>query len=48
MFGTVWRLHCEKQVTTPSLAEAGHKGFADEDQLAYAIVEQRAIFTQRA
>lgn len=31
-----------------SVAEAGHKGFADEDQLAYAIVEQRAIFTHNA
>lgn len=28
-----------------SVAEAGRKGFTDEDQLAHATVEQRAIFT---
>jgi hypothetical protein len=31
-----------------SVAEIGRKGFSDEDQLAYASAEQRAIITHNA
>jgi len=31
-----------------SVAESKRKGFSDEDQLAYAIAERRAIFTHNA